>query len=873
MRRLLVVLALLLAASGAEAQTCPVTQSTPALTAGGNVFGRIASQWNSYFGAKVDANNGSLCNPTINGQAAFPDLPNGELLGAFGGHLVPVTVGSHLVLTGSILSADPAAVYGPASAVLNEIATYADTTGKLIKGTGAAYLDAAGLNIGIGVAAQANVPGYAMEVQQKSIGLTGFSSTAAFFHNDFTGSDANANVNGSYSDLWYEGTTAGNQGFGSRNSAFTYTAGSPLGSLPHQYFNSPNIGTLTYLAGVYGRTAHYLPGTITYAASVLADGIYNISTPVGGAVSNFSNFLAIPPYAAASLNYAFLIPAATCSPNCYDITFRTLGDPLTFGTAGGAGLAVLDPGATIANYTAIYGAATGAGPTIRAQGTDPNPDITVGAKGTGSVILQSNSLNSATFSAPAGGVNNFSFLGSISGSSLSIGAAGSDTDIRIAVLPKGAGSFDVFSPANVYNNIASGITADGATLTAQSDATTAHYVYTCAIGTCNGTAPIYDAVRGVMNSLAGQGSDTFTNAVSGYVIERTGRSGPPYGSFPVSAAFNAIGICAADGCGVWGFNSILTDNEGQSVSSHGARFLFNEYDFNVTSPNTTVSALNIGGTWLSQPLAAFGPSILAPSGEVVISTNNTTASGNNTLHFASTTGVVDGRKIQTANVMAGTTVSSHTSTTVVMSANATGSGVASSQAVYFEPGFIWNWGWGTTDNCCLTAFHVGAAAAAGASVASQNVDMLWFDASGVQKTTTLAATATGLNLASSGSSGSLAINLLGAGTFRTGDGGGLSINGLAVASGSGTTLSLGSDAGWTTAIGVGNTVAPLNLHGTSVAVDNGLRTSTAIDKGAGSVNSLTYWADGTQGIASCSVVTAAATITIKAGLVVGMTGC
>ena len=31
------------------------------------MFGRTYAQWNAYFGAKADANNGTLCNPTIIG--------------------------------------------------------------------------------------------------------------------------------------------------------------------------------------------------------------------------------------------------------------------------------------------------------------------------------------------------------------------------------------------------------------------------------------------------------------------------------------------------------------------------------------------------------------------------------------------------------------------------------------------------------------------------------------------------------------------------------------------------------------------------------------------------------------------------------------
>lgn len=67
--------AALLACSEARAQSCP-QQSTPAFTAGGNVFGRTASQWNQYFAAKPDANNGILCNPKIRGTLSVTELPS-----------------------------------------------------------------------------------------------------------------------------------------------------------------------------------------------------------------------------------------------------------------------------------------------------------------------------------------------------------------------------------------------------------------------------------------------------------------------------------------------------------------------------------------------------------------------------------------------------------------------------------------------------------------------------------------------------------------------------------------------------------------------------------------------------------------------------
>src|ERR1700739_285056 len=51
--------------------TCPTNQSTPHFTQGGTFIGRLASQWNTYFSSKVDANNGTLCNPTFGSGAVF----------------------------------------------------------------------------------------------------------------------------------------------------------------------------------------------------------------------------------------------------------------------------------------------------------------------------------------------------------------------------------------------------------------------------------------------------------------------------------------------------------------------------------------------------------------------------------------------------------------------------------------------------------------------------------------------------------------------------------------------------------------------------------------------------------------------------------
>ncbi len=81
MMRRSILVAILLAsialASPALAQTCPTTNNaTPGFVAGGSVFGFLSSQWNAFFGAKADANNGTLCNPTlVNPSYTFGPAP------------------------------------------------------------------------------------------------------------------------------------------------------------------------------------------------------------------------------------------------------------------------------------------------------------------------------------------------------------------------------------------------------------------------------------------------------------------------------------------------------------------------------------------------------------------------------------------------------------------------------------------------------------------------------------------------------------------------------------------------------------------------------------------------------------------------------
>lgn len=103
---------LLLCAAPALASTCPAQTEPLFPIAGGNVFGATAPQWEAYFGAKVDAEGGTLCDTTITGTVNFTGA---QILG--------------WTISGLIL--------GPTSTTIGFLPVWENTTGTAL-GTGVA---------------------------------------------------------------------------------------------------------------------------------------------------------------------------------------------------------------------------------------------------------------------------------------------------------------------------------------------------------------------------------------------------------------------------------------------------------------------------------------------------------------------------------------------------------------------------------------------------------------------------------------------------------------------------------------------------------------------------------------------------------------
>jgi hypothetical protein len=165
--------------------------------------------------------------------------------------------------------------------------------------------------------------------------------------------------------------------------------------------------------------------------------------------------------------------------------------------------------------------------------------------------------------------------------------------------------------ASVTGSITTAISSDGYGLLGRGNSTlTSNAIYEGAIGPGSNPAPAWDALRGVAVSPVGTSVLT-TTGVAGYVQNDTvqGANG-----FTGAVAVFGVGISDADNTSTWGIDTICSDHMNQVLSTGVGRACYNEFDLNMTSPNSVASGLIIGGTWLAQPASATGVTIFKPVG-------------------------------------------------------------------------------------------------------------------------------------------------------------------------------------------------------------------------------------------------------------------
>jgi hypothetical protein len=104
--------------------------------------------------------------------------------------------------------------------------------------------------------------------------------------------------------------------------------------------------------------------------------------------------------------------------------------------------AVVAHTASAVNYVQVNGAATGGTPQISAQGSDANAGMQISTKGSGTFEIKTNNFTQTQLlvTHTASAVNRLSITGGIAGAAPVLSAVGSDTDIDLTLTPKGAGN-------------------------------------------------------------------------------------------------------------------------------------------------------------------------------------------------------------------------------------------------------------------------------------------------------------------------------------------------------------------------------------------------------------------------------------------------
>lgn len=102
------------------------------------------------------------------------------------------------------------------------------------------------------------------------------------------------------------------------------------------------------------------------------------------------------------------------------------------------------------NYAEIRAAATGAGPSYAAEGSDTNIPVEIRSKGTGVITLRTHAGASEAMRVigVASAVNRANLTPGATGSPVTLAAAGSDADVALQLLAQGAGSVRLGSSGN-----------------------------------------------------------------------------------------------------------------------------------------------------------------------------------------------------------------------------------------------------------------------------------------------------------------------------------------------------------------------------------------------------------------------------------------
>jgi hypothetical protein len=228
---------------------------------------------------------------------------------------------------------------------------------------------------------------------------------------------------------------------------------------------SPVASAVNYV-NVFGGVA----GAFPYIAPQGSDtnvGL-NLTSKGSGAFAFYSNNFGSINFAvthtASAVNYLQVTGSAGSSPSVsaqgtsanVNVTYATKGTGFHNFTTGGLSTSqfVVSHTASAVNYLQVTGGATGFGATLSTAGSDTNVAMTLATKGTGGYFFFTDTAQQFSITSTASAVNFLRVTGAATGNNVSFSAAGTDANIGIDFSSKGVGSLRFFTDGNRQFSIA-----------------------------------------------------------------------------------------------------------------------------------------------------------------------------------------------------------------------------------------------------------------------------------------------------------------------------------------------------------------------------------------------------------------------------------
>jgi hypothetical protein len=350
------------------------------------------------------------------------------------------TAGQALITDGSgVLSWSSAAsgdVYGPASATDNAVARFDGTTGKIIQNSVVTIADTTGDMAGVGTFSSGAITSSAL-----TSGRVPYAGTAGLIQ-DAAG-------------LTFDGSTLSNTGrittgtgVGAGSSATQITIGGTLVSASNVTRAVSNIGTAPSTSTTEFSSFLSSPSTTAAAYTITNMQHFIASFSTLGATSAITNqfgFFANTSLTGATNNYGFYgnIASGTNRFNFYanGTAANVFAGTTSLGGLVGAESLRATRVASAVNYYNMQGSTTGNTPQLSVQGSDTNIQFAVSSKGGSEVRFFTNSFGQQQLQIAhtASAVNYLQATGAATGNGVTLSAQGTDTNIDLALTPKGTG--------------------------------------------------------------------------------------------------------------------------------------------------------------------------------------------------------------------------------------------------------------------------------------------------------------------------------------------------------------------------------------------------------------------------------------------------